>query len=125
MFKGSFTLKQALETITFINEYEKDLKRYLLLYKRYCVRQNTVITKEVIIELIRKIYKLESSVSEEVFKVPRQVMTFNRRSRLDLINEVTPRIQNLFKDIDLSTPSTVEDFDNNDGEGFYNYYVNM
>lgn len=117
LFKGNFTLQEALEIVTFIKAFEEDLKSYLLSFKKYAILNN-----EDLQETLNKIYKNESNISEDVFKVPRKVMTFNKRNHLKLINEVH-NIEKLYELKDISNTFVTETSDTHLVNDLYKIYV--
>jgi hypothetical protein len=83
LFKGSFTYKEAIETMDFIKEFTEDIMEYLLIFKKHAIHYGDDEQG-----LLNKLYKGEDEVSELVFKVPRKVKAFTRKGKLELIQAV-------------------------------------
>lgn len=80
LFKALYTLDEAKETIKFINEYNKTIREYLLLWRKYALYYNDTTAK-----LLTKLYAIEEQVSMTTFKKSRQVQCFHKTGHLELI----------------------------------------
>lgn len=123
LFKGVFTLQEAQETINFINEYEKTLKSFLLLMKKYAIYYND--TPSI---LLQKLYKEESKICEGVFNCSRQVKVFTRKGRLELlpfinIDVIYPRLSQEL--LDTIIIDNLGEHDYIHANIFYDRYITM
>lgn len=94
LFKGTFTLKEAEDTVEKLRDYNETLDRYLLPFKKYAFYY-----KDTSIIILDKILRIEEELCLTLFKKHRASFVFHKLDHLLLMKLILQDSSNIMANI--------------------------